>query len=80
MHCTNIQFTVKSRKQADELCAICGMFYTTARVSSVGYIGGHFHEAPAIITCTYEDRHHGKLAWEKLVTALHKKGYSDCIY
>ena len=77
---TNITFVVKSRKQADDLAEICALFYSDAVVTSVGYIGGYFHEAPAVIRCSYENDHHGRLAWEKLVTALHKKGYSDCIY
>ena len=80
MKYTNITFVVKSRKQADDLAGICALFYSDAVVTSVGYIGGYFHEAPAVIRCSYESDHHGKLAWEKLVTALHKKGYSDCIY
>lgn len=80
MKYTNITFVVKSRKQADDLAGICTLFYSDAVVTSVGYIGGYFHEAPAVIRCSYESDHHGRLAWEKLVTALHKKGYSDCIY
>lgn len=80
MKYTNITFIVKSRRQADDLAEICALFYSDAVVTSVGYIGGHFHEAPAVIRCSYENDHHGRLAWEKLVTALRKKGYSDCIY
>lgn len=80
MKYTNISFSVKSRRQADAIADICAMFYTEAVVTSVGYIGGYYHEATAVIRCGYESDHHGRLAWEKLVTALHKKGYSDCIY
>jgi hypothetical protein len=79
MKYTNINFMVKSRKQADALADICAMFYSEAVVTSVGYIGGYFHEAPAVIRCSYESDHHGRLAWEKLVTTLIRKGYSDCI-
>ena len=80
MKYTNITFMVKSRKQADDLAGICALFFSDAVVTSVGYIGGYFHEAPAVIRCSYESDHHGRLAWEKLVTALRKKGYTDCIY
>lgn len=45
MKYTNITFVVKSRKQADDLAGICAMFYDSAVVTSVGYIGGYFHEA-----------------------------------
>ena len=79
MKYTNINFMVKSRKQADALADICAMFYDSAVVTSVGYIGGYFHEAHAVIRCSYESDHHGRLAWEKLVTTLIRKGYSDCI-
>lgn len=82
MKYTNITFVVKSRKQANDLAEICAMFYSDAVVTSVGYIGRGFYysSAPAVIRCSYENDHHGRLAWEKLVTALRKKGYSDCIY
>jgi hypothetical protein len=80
MKYTNITFNVKSRKQADDICAICAMFYSEAVVTSVGYIGGYFHEAPAVIRCAYEDDFQGVNAWKNLVTTLIRKGYSDCIY
>ena len=79
MKYTNITFMVKSRRQAEDLAGICAMFYSEAVVTSVGYIGGYFHEAPAVIRCAYENDHHDRLAWEKLVTTLIRRGYSDCI-
>lgn len=54
------------------------MFYSEAVVTAVDYIGGHFHEAPAVIRCSYENDHHERLAWDKLVTTLIRKGYYDC--
>lgn len=80
MHCTNIQFTVKSARQADDICAICAKYYHTAKVTSVGYIGSIYHSAPAIIRCTYEDWFHAQNAWKRLVTELCRKGYGDCIH
>ena len=79
MKYTNITFVVKSRKQADDLAEICALFYSDAVVTSVGYIGGYFHEAPAVIRCGYESDNHSRMAWDKLVTTLIRKGYSDCI-
>ena len=79
MHYSNINFTVKSRRQADRLAEICAMYYDTAVVTSVGYIGGYFHDAPAVIRVGYENEHHDRLAWEKLVTTLIQRGYYDCI-
>lgn len=79
MNCTNILFEVSSRAQANELCAICTKYYTTAKVTSVGFIGSRFASAPAVIRCTYEGRAHGKMAWDALVTHLYKVGLNRCI-
>jgi hypothetical protein len=79
-HYVNLQFTVKSRKQAEEIANICAMFYDSAKVSSVGYIGGYFHDAPAIITCLWTDKEKAHQAWGNLVSELRKKGYGSCIY
>lgn len=79
MKYTNIQFTVKSAKQAKELANYCAMFYTTAKITSMSHIGGVYQDGHAVVRCSYENDHHGRLAWEKLVTTLIRHGYSDCI-
>lgn len=78
--CINLQFEVKSLSQAEEICDICAKHYDSARVSSVGYIGGHFHEAPAIITCEWTDKEKAHKAWGELLSELRREGYGTCIY
>ena len=77
---TNIQFEVSSTSMAERICAICANHYQSAKVSSIGYIGGYFHSAPAIITCTYEDDEQGKMAWSNTLSELIRRGYHNCIY
>lgn len=79
MKYTNIQFSVKSANQAHELAKYCAMFYTTAIVTSISHIGGIYQDGHAVVRCSYESDHHGRLAWEKLVTTLIRLGYSSCI-
>lgn len=79
-HYTNLRFTVKSRNQAEQIAGVCAKHYDSARVSSLGYIGGYFHEAPAIITCIWSDREKAEKAWGNIVSELRKNGYGSCIY
>lgn len=80
MKYSNIQFTVQSAKQAHNICAICRKFYKSAEVTSIGYIGGYFHSAPAIIRCEHWNNESDKNAWGGLVSELIKLGFGDCIH
>jgi hypothetical protein len=46
----------------------------------LGYIGGYFHDAPALIECTANDERARRAGWAAFVDKMHAAGYSRMIY
>jgi hypothetical protein len=75
-----IKCTVCSDRQAAEILNICRKFWASAKLFSLGYIGGYFHEAPALYEVQSETEANHRAAWSKFVDYLTKHGYYNVLY
>jgi len=80
MQTFTIQCTVTSERAALAIVEICRACYSSARLIRLGYIGGYFHDAPALIECTANDERARRAGWAAFVDKMHAAGYSRMIY
>lgn len=80
MQTFTIQCTVTSEAAALAIVEICRACYSSARLIRLGFIGGYFHDAPAVIECTAENERERRRGWSAFVERMHRAGYGRMIY